>query len=435
MAGYYFDEQDDTERDCPLIFKYQVPDFAEAIGLASAPSADYKLVQNVVITELAMAAEIGKALSFSRRWGFYKRSRYRCPAFTYTIMMRVVAELVREGLAIEDRTAPGHRGRQSTLMATPALYQAWLGLAPDPVFDPGETIVLRDRSPDRQLLEYVDTPRIRALRDQVQAINDMIASVDLSVPGAVQVAKYLLLFEKPDVDNYGSPIVKRQYVRLTPGNSGRRIFADDFKTHGRFYCPPQNIPSEARRSLRINGEPTDEADYSAMHPTLAYSLAGQRLDGDAYDVGGGFDRKHVKAGMVIAFNAADRKSAVLALAQDQGIDRARANNVISAIFERHRPIERVLCADAGVHLMARDAAIMMGVTASLTADGIPAIPIHDSVLAPDRYIGHVEAKMEEFWERNAGKLNLCSIKRKSASLPHMGERAPVPPVPPVRTAA
>jgi hypothetical protein len=83
----------------------------------------------------------------------------------------------------------------------------------------------------------------------------------------------------------------------------------------------------------------------------------------------------------------------------------------------------------------RAAAIMMGVTAGLTAAGIPAIPIHDSVRVPDRFIGEAQAKMEEFWERNVGKLNRCSIKRKSASLPHMGESTPGPFGPPPVPAA
>jgi hypothetical protein len=55
-------------------------------------------------------------------------------------------------------------------------------------------------------------------------------------------------------------------------------------------------------------------------------------------------------------------------------------------------------------------------------------PIHDSVRVPVGYIGKAEAKMQEFWERNARRLNHCSIKRKSASLPHMGEGSSVRPV-------
>jgi hypothetical protein len=80
VAGYYFDEQDDSDRDCPLIFKYHAPDFAEAIGLAPAPSANHRLVRNVVLTELAMAAEIGKAIGVRKCRAAVKSGPPRRPA-------------------------------------------------------------------------------------------------------------------------------------------------------------------------------------------------------------------------------------------------------------------------------------------------------------------------------------------------------------------
>jgi hypothetical protein len=39
---------------------------------------------------------------------------------------------------------------------------------------------------------------------------------------------------------------------------------------------------------------------------------------------------------------------------------------------------------------------MTGVASSLTAHGIPTIPIHDSVRVPVGYIGKAEAKMQDF---------------------------------------
>jgi hypothetical protein len=65
-------------------------------------------------------------------------------------------------------------------------------------------------------------------------------------------------------------------------------------------------------------------------------------------VGGGFERKHVKAGTVIAFNAANPRSAVAALAADQKINRSHSAKVIEAIYEHNAPIRSLLCNDAGV---------------------------------------------------------------------------------------
>ena len=40
-----------------------------------------------------------------------------------------------------------------------------------------------------------------------------------------------------------------------------------------------------RRDILIDGEPTDEIDYSGLHPTLLALEVGHRLTGDRYDLG------------------------------------------------------------------------------------------------------------------------------------------------------
>ena len=212
-------------------------------------------------------------------------------------------------------------------------------------------------------------------------------------------------------------------VRLSH-KAGRRIFAGDFEHHGRFYCAPQNIPGDARRTMQINAEPCAEFDFSAMHPRLAYNLAGIPMDGDPYDIGRGFERKHVKLAVLIAFNATDPLSAIHALVRDDDdmqISYALATKIVAAIFERHDVIRRMLCADAGIKLMNLDATIIMDVLEALVARGIPCIGIHDSVVLPERYGGDAQAEMEKSWALHSKGPTLCEIKGKTAILPHMRE--------------
>src|SRR5665647_3978785 len=123
MSKFYFDPQNEYfDRDCPIGLEWRAPGMAEALGLPSAPDAGYERMRDMMLANLWLAAEGGRALSYSRHWGFYQRSRYRPHDFTYTTIMNIAAEIVDAGLAIENRTKPGHRGRQSTLTATPALY-------------------------------------------------------------------------------------------------------------------------------------------------------------------------------------------------------------------------------------------------------------------------------------------------------------------------
>ena len=63
--------------------------------------------------------------------------------------------------------------------------------------------------------------------------------------------------------------------------------------------------------MQINAEPCAEFDFSAMHPRLAYNVASIPMDGDPYDIGKGFKREHVKLAVLIAFNAADPRSAIV----------------------------------------------------------------------------------------------------------------------------
>ena len=278
------------------------------------------------------------------------------------------------------------------------------------VYDPtGEPIILRGRGENRVLLPYGETPTTVTMRKEARAVSEMLASTMIGVPGAIRIGNHLL-FERLDTDEYGEPVLKRQYVRVVPGNGGRRIFAENWSQHGRFYCWPQNIPSAARATMTINGQPVCEPDFSAMHPTMLYSLLGQKLDGDAYDIRGGFDREEVKMGTVIAINATDFGSAVKALARNKRISHDRSGKIIEAIRERHRPIEAALCADAGIRLMNRDSKISIGTTTGLMTDGIPSIPVHDSIIGSAQYAGQIKARMEESWQRFCGKINPCPIK-------------------------
>jgi hypothetical protein len=409
VAGYYFDEQDDYyDRDCPINLEWRAPGMAEALGLPSAPDAGYERMRDMMLANLWLAAEGGKALSYSRHKEFYELSRYRPIDYTYRNILRVVAEIVETGLALENRTAPGHRGRQSTLTATPALYKPDT-VQDDLLYQPGEAIILRSRDEDRALIPYDETLRTRRMKKEVAAVREMHASTVIGVPGAVRVGNHLL-FERLVTDRYGRLQVKRQLVRMVPGNSGRRIFSERWSLHGRLYLWPQNIPSAARAKLTINGEPTVELDYSAMHPMLAYNQIGVKLDGCAYDVGAGFDRKEVKAALIIAFNAADEDAAVKALARAKGIRHDRCRQIFDAIRRRHRPIEGAFFSDKGVELMNLDSKIAMAVTTGLMADGIPSIPVHDSIIGPAQFRGQIHAKMEEVWSRFSCQLNPGSIK-------------------------
>ena len=99
-----------------------------------------------------------------------------------------------------------------------------------------------------------------------------------------------------------------------------------------------------------------------------------------------------------------------ALARERQLPYARSRQIIEAIRERHKPIARALCIDAGVRLMNLDSQIAMAVTTRLNAQAVTCIPVHDSIIAPLQYDGQTRDEMKGAWERISGKLNLCGIK-------------------------
>ena len=68
----------------------------------------------------------------------------------------------------------------------------------------------------------------------------------------------------------------------------------------------QNIPSEFRADISINGIGTIELDYPYLHPSLLYLKAGRQMHGDPYDLAG-WPRRVVKCHQRLEF---DRKPAV-----------------------------------------------------------------------------------------------------------------------------
>jgi len=73
-----------------------------------------------------------------------------------------------------------------------------------------------------------------------------------------------------------------------------RIFNESLDYGGRFHAPYQHLPSETRRLILIDGEPTVELDYKAIHFNIMYAWEGVPFVGDPYQVEG-YERKTIKA--------------------------------------------------------------------------------------------------------------------------------------------
>lgn len=223
-----------------------------------------------------------------------------------------------------------------------------------------------------------------------------------------------------------------------------RIFSRGrWDKHGRFYNDLQNLPALERDRITINREKVKDIDYTSMHPRMAYVREGINpvvdTKGDYYapvlmylNVAGSTHytglRRAVKQMMSIMFNVrdepeacqafrdrirkakrgehTDKKAKILEMELAMEAEGFDVDDLISAIEEIHLPISHYFCSDVGVNLMYEDSCIMTTILECCMAEGIPALPIHDSILVQERNADRSEQIMEqaftEYYAQNGG---------------------------------
>ena len=204
---------------------------------------------------------------------------------------------------------------------------------------------------------------------------------------------------------------RQQTVEISPINSFvKRIFyRKDWTLGGRFHGGWwQMVGSKWRKHIYINDKPTDEQDFSGLHVTLLYGLEGLQPPPDPYalNLESNFTKEEnraiIKALVLTAINAKDRKSAFQAFRQDQeeGTAEKRLKNVqltkfLDAFCANNQPIAHYLCNDMGVKLMAMDGRITAKVINHFTKKGIPVLTIHDSYSLNIEYQKELNEVMNE----------------------------------------
>jgi hypothetical protein len=302
-------------------------------------------VRAQIVTE---AFVVGRAdpeewLSYSRRREFYadRRGRYWPKTYTYDTVVPAVDQLAALGLLDHEKMPPGNLGWQSRFKASPELMKQ-LSEAPLTVIHcPDEVILLRDRHGN--LIDYRETERSSRWRRNVQELNDAIMSEAIGLRGNP-------IYE-------GDPLLVGKANIGAASNQLHRVFnRNSFSLGGRFYGGWwQNIPSECRADITINGLATIELDYPRLHPTLLYAEVGSPMDGDPYDLAN-CPRGLVKIAFNTLVNADTREAAIRSIANGIGGEGAyaKAKSLICEIEAKHPVIAPMFGSGAGLRLMRRD---------------------------------------------------------------------------------
>ncbi|MEJ6399580.1 hypothetical protein, partial [Yoonia sp. 208BN28-4] len=230
--------------------------------------------------------------------------------------------------------------------------------------------------------EYEDSPEVEQMRADLCAYNALIADTFIDVPD--QKLPYL---EREIKSGRRQGRLARTPL-CTLDNHVKRIFnRERWDCGGRFYGGWwQGVGSEFRQKTHINGQPTVEIDYRAIHIAMLCAQRGISLDGDPYVLNSGLipglddrkQRKLIKSLVLVALNAVSRTAACQAFRQNSPTGSAAKRmrdaelfHLLDAFLIKHPYLTEDLCADRGIQLMRGDSDIAAYVINAMTSRGIP----------------------------------------------------------------
>lgn len=171
-------------------------------------------------------------------------------------------------------------GRLSRMRPTDALVREFIELSATRqlIQEAGdcELIILKGPAPRRDAtkpkIAYLDTPETEAWRSTLRQVNALLAATSIDLPDASAV-----IDDEADLEDVRDP--SEPFARTL-----RRVFNNrSWEFGGRLYGGAwEHAHEEDRRRITINGEPTVELDFHALHPTLIYVREGLSLVGDPY---------------------------------------------------------------------------------------------------------------------------------------------------------
>lgn len=241
------------------------------------------------------------------------------------------------------------------------------------------TIHMKNKNKERIKPSRRQRATIASYESSLQIINDTLARhhIDLCVTDN----KLRELFKV----KY-SPDAAEDCEQLTPLHLNKkrliRVFNNDsLKQGGRFYGGWwQGIDKNYRKTrITINGEPTVEVDYDAMHLHMLYHQSGEPYDNDPYQAcidkypnisrRAGITRKNIKDSFTMLINNPEKPEL-------QGKDKT----IEQMLIRTHPIIDRYIGSGIGIKLQYLDSCIAEGVMLELAEQDIPCLPIHDSFM-------------------------------------------------------
>lgn len=241
-------------------------------------------------------------------------------------------------------------------------------------------------------LDYKETKRTTQLRREIARLNTWLRDAPICIVD--QTPATIIL------DRDGQPI--EPYRRNL-----RRIFNNaDWQQGGRLFGGFwETMERTARfRLLRVMGEPVVNVDFGSLFPRLAYVRAREtQPEGDLYDISGDGSCRDGWKQLISALLFAERPLKQWPHDTREKLpDGISLREAVTAIKAKHAPIARLLEHGLGFELMRIESDMLIAIVTALFKQGIPALPLHDSVLTARSHGAAAKKVMEVVFRRHTG---------------------------------
>lgn len=259
---------------------------------------------------------------------------------------------------------------------------------------------------ERKNVPVENTPEVRAMADSIRKINECLlnSSICLCVSDVElgKLSERIATSIEAGHKNDWEPVNYRRVIL-------RRIFGrGSLQKGGRFYGGWwQNIPSEYRRYIHINGKRTVECDYSGMIISLLYGKIGHPLpSGDPYDVGLPNNLAKSKRDLVKKFIVANlnKDNSEFKLKPNQydalGVTHEQ---LLRLVIAKHPHVCNYFGSDIGMDLQYEESRIAEQIMLQMI-DGykVAVLPVHDSYLVRIGYQDALLREMQDAFRSVAG---------------------------------
>jgi hypothetical protein len=219
-------------------------------------------------------------------------------------------------------------------------------------------------------------------------------------------------------------------------NGERLIYGGRFYSYGKNHF--QSLSQDERKTICFNGEASCELDYSSLHISMLYAMAGHQLDVPAYGFLGKENKTICKKMLLVAINCSSERE--LKNAMNNIIEKLKKKTfkemkdweikffiawtkikpdwieLLQRFKEYHKIIAEDICNPEhkicnGLILQNKDSQIIMDVIAHFIEKGIPCLPIHDSVIVPLQHKEELREVMETAYSKHMNGFK-CKVEEK-----------------------